>query len=131
MTYRHAEPAPIGQEEPEGPPPETLMKIYYPFPDDIYITMPDGVMVIISLSFYLEAPAAELMHLQEKAKAGQPEIKAALLETAQLAAEQAADIATLRADLPSLLRAKINEKLGSEESPEPISEVLLTQFLSR
>lgn len=130
LSYRHPELDPTA-EKAEEPPPENLMKTYYPFPDDIYITMPDGTMVIVSLSFYLEATPAELLHLQGKATEGQSEIKAALLEEAQLAAERSTDITSYRNELPAILQAKVNEKLGSKEEPEPIREVLLTRFMSR
>ena len=129
-SYQHAAPEIVVQET-EPPPPEDLMKVYYPFPEQIYVTMPDATMVILKLSFYLEAPPALLLHLQEEAKKRQPELMAALLAEAQLASEETSDMRSFRDSLPARMKAKVNGMLGSEEEPEPIREVLLTQFLSR
>lgn len=130
VSMHHAAP-PETVEEPVEAPPEDLMKVYYPFPQDIFITWPDRTMVIASVSFYLEGSAATLLHLQEMAKARQPELQAALLEAAQMQAEASADIPAYRADLPAALRARVNTLLGDEAMPEPVKDVLLTKFMAR
>ena len=62
VSMHHAAP-PETVAEPVEAPPEDLMKVYYPFPEDIFITWPDRTMVIASVSFYLEGSAATLLHL--------------------------------------------------------------------
>lgn len=127
----HHEPAIETVAQPVEAPPEDLMKVYYPFPEDIYITRPDQTMVIASVSFYLEGSPAALLHLQEVAKERQPELQAALLEAAQLQAEASGDIPAYRADLPAALLARVNAMLGDEAMPAPVKEVLLTKFMVR
>lgn len=131
LSLHREAPAETVSTEPAAPPPEEVMKVYYPFPEDIYITRPDGTMVIVSASFYLEGAPAALLHLQEVAKERQPEIQAALLEAAQKAAETVPDIPAFRAALPDVLKTRVNGFLGEEAMPEPVKEVLLTQFVSR
>ncbi|OYU19790.1 MAG: hypothetical protein CFE34_03595 [Rhodobacteraceae bacterium PARR1] len=127
----HHEPPQEIVAEPVAAPLEDLMKVYYPFPEDIYITRPDQTMVIASVSFYLEGSPAALLHLQEVAKERQPELQAALLEAAQVQAEASADIPAYRADLPAALLARVNAMLGDEATPAPVKEVLLTKFMAR
>jgi flagellar basal body-associated protein FliL len=117
--------------EPVEASPEEMMKAYYPFPEDIYITRPDRTMVFAAVSFYLEGPPMDLMALQEVAKSRQSEVQAALLAAAQTQAERSADLAAFRADLPVALLAQVNEMLGTTEDPTPIKEVLLTKFIAR
>lgn len=117
--------------EPVETPPEEMLKVYYPFPEDIYITRPDRTMVFAGVSFYLEGPPLDLLALQEVAKKRQSELQAALLAAAQDQAELSADIQSFRVDLPAALLAAVNAMLGSAEDPAPIKEVLLTKFVSR
>lgn len=130
-SLRHNAPAETVTTEPAEPPPEEMMKVYYPFPEDIYITRPDGTMVIVSASFYLEGAPATLLHLQEVAKERQAELQAQLLAAAQTQAEASPDIPAYRAALPDALKGTVNAMLGDEALPDPVKEVLLTQFVSR
>lgn len=115
----------------QAAPPEDLMKVYYPFPDQMYVTMPDGKMVMVNLSFYLEAPLEKLAVLQEEAKTRQSELKAELLQTAQQTAERTDSAAAFRDALPAALTGRVNGMLGSKDDPAPVREVLLTQFVMR
>lgn len=117
--------------ESKEPAPENLMKVYYPFPVDIYITRPDRTMIIAAVSFYLENTPEALLHLQEAAKARQPELQAALLAAAEQQAEVSTDMDGYRADLPAALLAKVNEMLGTAEDPAPVKEVVFTKFVAR
>jgi flagellar basal body-associated protein FliL len=130
ISLHHAAPEPLVA-EPEAIPPEEMMKVYYPFPEDIFITRADQTMVIAAVSFYLEGSPAALLHLQEVAKARQAELQAALLESAQLQSEASADIPAYRADLPAALLGRVNALLGDETMPAPVKEVLLTKFVAR
>lgn len=124
--------APVGTvAAPLAPPPEELMKVYYPFPEEIYITRPDRTMIFTGVSFYLEGPPLDLLALQEVAKARQSELQATLLAAAQTQAELSADIQSFRADLPAALLAQVNAMLGTAENPAPVQEVLLTKFVAR
>lgn len=131
ISLRHDPATELVAAEPAEPPPEEVMKVYYPFPEDIYITRPDGTMVIVTASFYLEGAPMTLLHLQEVARERQPELQAELLAAAQMQAEASPDIPSYRAALPEALKARVNKMLGDEALPDPVKEVLLTQFVSR
>lgn len=117
--------------EPIKAPPEDLMKVYYPFPVDIYITRPDRTMVIAAVSFYLENSPEALLHLQGVAKERQSELQAALLAAAEQQAEISTNLDAYRADLPAALLTKVNEMLGTAEDEAPVKEVVFTKFVSR
>lgn len=114
--------------DPDAPP---LVQIYHPLPDQLLMTLPDGRMAMVNVTLSVEAPVETLLALQATATERQPEIMAALLEAGQATADRAADTAALRADLPPKLAEVLNDRLGTEELPAPVKEVLLAEFLLR
>lgn len=118
-----------------GPAPEPesadTVQVYHPLPDQLVVTLPNGRTAATSVTLSVKAPMATLLDLKATATAHQADIMAALLEAAQATAQTEQEATALRSALPLRLADVLNERLGSDDVPKPVKEVLLTDFLLR
>lgn len=103
---------------------------YLPLDEPLQLGLAGGrLRLSLNLAFSARLAGPDLLDLGTRIKAEQPAIMAALTEAALREAtrlETAPDLAAaLRAALPAILRATVNDRLGTEALPTPVEEVLV------
>lgn len=126
-------PAPLHLTEAEPAPEEAGTEeagvVYIDLPDPLTVaTSADSPRAQITLALAIRGDLGKIAQMQGDVLAMAQRISAQMLNEAQQMVSEGADSATLHRDLPERLRAVINDAIGTEEWPEPVSEVLITSI---
>ena len=107
------------------------MKVYLPLPEQLVLNLRGDRSAVLSLTLAVEGPAAILAGLKGTVEARMDDLMARILAEAQAVAEGEEGATALRHDLPARLRDILNAAVGNEALPEPVREVLVTEFMLR
>jgi flagellar basal body-associated protein FliL len=112
-------------------PKKPAMTVYYPMGEPVQVRLKGGRTAFVGLTLTLQGEPADLLALQQTAKSREPELRAAVSQAAQAEADEAADAAPFRANLPARLGGTLNAMIGTEALPAPVADVLLVSFVLR
>lgn len=121
------DPAAAGTEDGTAAP----MKVYLPLPEPLVLNLRGERSAVLSLTLAVEGPAGILVGLKATVEARMDDLMARILAEAQAVAERDDAPTALRHNLPARLRDTLNAAVGTEPLPEPVREVLVTEFMLR
>lgn len=105
--------------------PSRLTYLYITLDAPIFINLGTGPRMRLDLAVSVEGTQAQLLELNRVVDGAQSRVMAEIVAEANDLVMEGADSAKVHEALPGRARARINAMLGSEDFPEPVSEVLI------
>lgn len=102
-----------------------LTHLYITLQEPLYVSLGTGPRMKLDLAVSISGTSAQLLELNAVVDDQLSRVRAAILSEAQAMVMDGADSTMVHAVLPEQARATINAMLGSEDFPEPVTEVLI------
>ena len=104
---------------------EAKTHLYIAMQEPIFVSLGTGPRMKLDLAVSVSGTGEQLLALNAVVDDQLSRVRAAILSEAQEMVLEGADSVKVHASLPDRARATINRMLGSEDFPEPVSEVLI------
>lgn len=102
-----------------------LTHLYITLQEPLFVSLGTGPRMKLDLAVSVSGTSAQLLELNAVVDDQMTRVRAAILSEAQAMVMAGADSVAVHASLPEQARATINGMLGSEDFPEPVTEVLI------